>query len=137
MSASIDLQGMRFGRLTVLGLHPERANRGGSRWHGICDCGTARVVVSDSLRSGHATSCGCVQRETMRNGRRDVNGYVNRGHRHDHDQLHRGDRPDDRSGHLDLGRDRPRRCFRFWKRWRAETRRRDIDQGRRPDRGSP
>ena len=64
MSKLIDLTGQKFGKLTVI----SRANNKGSltAWNCICDCGNneIRVVTSSNLKTGHTTSCGCVQAET-------------------------------------------------------------------------
>ena len=69
----IDLRGMRFGRLTVL----EECGRdscGCVLWRCRCDCGEERVVSSRSLRSGHTSSCGCYQREIMKNPKHVTHG---------------------------------------------------------------
>ena len=56
-SRIIDLTGMRFGRLTVLG---QAGRRGVSiLWRCMCDCGNELTVLGSSLRSGKAISCGC------------------------------------------------------------------------------
>lgn len=57
-----DLTGERFGRLVVIG-PTETRKRGGVVWECICDCGDAAGVMTWSLTSGHAKSCGCLQRE--------------------------------------------------------------------------
>jgi hypothetical protein len=58
----IDLIGMRFGRWTILALHPERYRSSGHhclvRWLCRCDCGTERVVIGSNLYRGKSTSCG-------------------------------------------------------------------------------
>lgn len=56
----IDLTGQRFGRLVVV----EQAgkNRFGSIcWLCRCDCGREKVIAGHHLRSGQATTCGCVR----------------------------------------------------------------------------
>lgn len=57
----IDLTGMRFGRLVVLGEDPH------SSAHVICrcDCGTQKSVRKSSLRSHSTQSCGCLAREAQ------------------------------------------------------------------------
>lgn len=58
----LDLSGQRFGRLVVT----EFAFTNNSRksvWRCTCDCGTAVEVPGFRLRSGHTSSCGCLQRE--------------------------------------------------------------------------
>ncbi|MCK4786848.1 MAG: hypothetical protein KAV87_24020 [Desulfobacteraceae bacterium] len=65
MSKVIDLAGKKFGRLTVLeyaGIRPD----GSALWQARCDCGTLRIVGSYSLRSGRTKSCGCLQKERVR-----------------------------------------------------------------------
>jgi hypothetical protein len=54
----IDLTGQRFGLWTVV--DRDRTACRHTRWHCICDCGTARSVQADHLRSGKSASCGCV-----------------------------------------------------------------------------
>ena len=54
----IDLTGQKFGQWVVL----SRANNsleGRAQWLCECECGTQRVVLGKSLRSGSSTSCGC------------------------------------------------------------------------------
>lgn len=53
----LDLTGQRFGRLTVL----EPAANIGPRtaWRCRCDCGEETTVITQRLRSGRQTSCGC------------------------------------------------------------------------------
>ena len=60
-AVSIDVDGQRFGRLTVLG----RVGSSGGRvaWRCLCDCGREVVRPSKNLRNGTATSCGCRKEE--------------------------------------------------------------------------
>jgi hypothetical protein len=61
----VDLTAKRFGRWTVLAIHPERHRRRNSSyvlWLCRCDCGTRRLVRGSSLRRGKSTSCGCARR---------------------------------------------------------------------------
>ena len=58
----IELTGQRFGRLIALKLTKLRS-RGSVVWECICDCGNICFVNSNSLRTGHTKSCGCLQRE--------------------------------------------------------------------------
>jgi len=64
MSKLIDLNKQRFGRLTVLG-RMDNDKVGGSKWLCQCVCGTRTVVFGGHLRSGHTTSCGCLQKEVV------------------------------------------------------------------------
>lgn len=59
---AMDLVGQRFGRLVVLEFAGH--NKHGQRqWRCLCDCGTEKVVPTQSLKSGNTQSCGCLQRE--------------------------------------------------------------------------
>lgn len=65
-----DLTGMRFGRLTVL-----RESEIESRkiyWECVCDCGNNAVILGDSLKQGHARSCGCLAEEIKKNKSKEV-----------------------------------------------------------------
>src|SRR5215510_6871399 len=57
-----DLTGMKFGRLTVIGLTYER--RHGHRLRRtLCDCGVEKIVAGSHLTRGQTRSCGCLQAE--------------------------------------------------------------------------
>ena len=49
---------MHFGKLTVISRAENKNGR--VHWNCICDCGTACVVMSKHLISGHTQSCGCL-----------------------------------------------------------------------------
>lgn len=68
MPKLIDLTGKKFGHLTVI-KRAINANNGHAQWECQCDCGNAKTVITtgDHLRSGHTTSCGCVQKQFARN----------------------------------------------------------------------
>ncbi len=62
-----NLTGLKFGRLTVLcraddyvepksGIHH-------ARWLCECACGSKKVIIGKSLKSGDTTSCGCYNKE--------------------------------------------------------------------------
>jgi hypothetical protein len=53
---TIDLMGLRFGRLQVIAF--DRIDRG-AWWKCVCDCGNRVVVRAMCLRSGGTQSCGC------------------------------------------------------------------------------
>ncbi len=58
----IDESGNRYVRLFVL----SKAGRNEHRktlWLCLCDCGTEKTIIGDSLRNGRTQSCGCLQRE--------------------------------------------------------------------------
>lgn len=58
----IDLTGQRFGRLVVI-CENGRAKDRHVLWLCKCDCGSEVTVRGRDLKSGHTTSCGCLQRE--------------------------------------------------------------------------
>lgn len=55
-----NLEGQRFGKLTVLELLPERNNLKRCMYRCLCDCGNETIVAAVSLRTGHTQSCGCL-----------------------------------------------------------------------------
>lgn len=59
---AIDITGKRFGRLFVQSRGPN-TDRGETRWHCVCDCGTEKLIRGDCLRRGDTKSCGCFARE--------------------------------------------------------------------------
>lgn len=72
MGKFIDLTGMSFGRLTVIGRDTnQRSNSSTIKWLCRCSCdGKIISVFGNGLKSGHTRSCGCLQREyAVQNGR--------------------------------------------------------------------
>lgn len=65
MGNYIDITGKQYGKLTVV----EFAYKKGSRtyWRCSCECGNDIIVRSDSIKNGHAKSCGCLKIEKLRN----------------------------------------------------------------------
>jgi len=61
MAELIDLNGKRFGRLTVIAR--DGSHRGKALWLCKCDCGNEKIAESCHLRTGATTSCGCYQKE--------------------------------------------------------------------------
>jgi len=57
---AINVTGMRFGKLTVIG-RSEKTSSSGALWVCICDCGGKTVTTSLKLRNGHTSSCGCLR----------------------------------------------------------------------------
>ena len=53
-----------FGRLTVMWSAGLNANHR-SQWLCCCSCGRMKVVLGNSLLSGHSRSCGCVGRAAI------------------------------------------------------------------------
>lgn len=69
-----DLTGQRFGRLTVLSRTPVKDR---PRWNCICDCGTEKVLPTESLLGG-TKSCGCFRREWAKDKNRTHGGSKDR-----------------------------------------------------------
>ena len=65
-----DLTGKRFGRWTVLEHRGYRYSKSGksrsTMWLCKCDCGTIKEVRGRALKTGASTSCGCYQKERIR-----------------------------------------------------------------------
>jgi len=57
MPKLINLAGKSFGRLAVIYRVPP------FKWYCKCECGNAKVIHGQSLRTGVTTSCGCLQKE--------------------------------------------------------------------------
>lgn len=61
-----DLTGYRFNKWLVL-KYGHTNNNGDSYWLCRCDCGIEKEIRRDHLRNGGSKSCGCLQKETLRN----------------------------------------------------------------------
>lgn len=61
MGAFIDLNGRRFGRLTIVSRAENKGRRTAWRYH--CDCGDSGTVVGSAVMHAGQRSCGCLQRE--------------------------------------------------------------------------
>lgn len=72
-----DILGKKFGRLTVIGFSHIKKNRH-SVWICSCSCGKRKSVVSANLRTGNSKSCGCSQKEKVRE-RSTIHGQAARG----------------------------------------------------------
>jgi hypothetical protein len=65
-----DITGMRFGKLVVLEISPDRNKNGRVMWLCKCDCGNIKLVAHHELlckrlykgRESGTRSCGCLQR---------------------------------------------------------------------------
>lgn len=69
--------GKTFSRLTVTGSAPLYIDGSGRRrlkYICSCVCGGSLEVLGENLRSGHSTSCGCVQDENRRKKAKDATG---------------------------------------------------------------
>ena len=71
---AINLQGQRFGMLTVLEPIPERGWDGSICWLCRCDCGSYFVQNSNKLRMGRSVSCGCQQGVTAQEAKTFIDG---------------------------------------------------------------
>lgn len=63
MGAYINLTGQKFTRWEVLGPAGKHEKCGNFLWHVRCDCGTEKIVIGSSLKSGNSKSCGCLMKE--------------------------------------------------------------------------
>lgn len=70
-----DLTGKRFGRLIALCNDAENKTKN-SKWVCQCDCGGVKSVSIPNLKSGHVSSCGCLNRELL-SERRKTHGMSN------------------------------------------------------------
>lgn len=78
--SAIDISGMTFSRLTVMGF--SRRGSGGLIWLCRCSCGNEKEVSSSNLRSGQIKSCGCLKKELMKSimaERALIHGYAKQG----------------------------------------------------------
>lgn len=62
MSISLNLQGLTFGRLTVIE-RIENTKAGKTRWECSCECGNITYAVGSDLKNGKVKSCGCIQKK--------------------------------------------------------------------------
>lgn len=69
MPKAIDLKGMRFERLLVIGKGSYKNSVGKVLWVCLCDCGKETVATTGGLNSGNTKSCGCLRVDkTRQNG---------------------------------------------------------------------
>lgn len=60
----IDMEGMQFGRLTVIKRVPTPKHLRVTHWECRCECGNLITTSRPNLITGHTTSCGCYALET-------------------------------------------------------------------------
>lgn len=65
-SVAPQLEGRRFGRLLVVSRAANPRNKRKSHWLCRCECGTEKIVLGGSLTQGRSRSCGCLNREIVR-----------------------------------------------------------------------
>jgi hypothetical protein len=66
MGKLLDIAGLKFNRLTVIG-KSNIVRSSGALWECRCDCGTLVLVNSLKLRGGSTKSCGCYRSEVNPN----------------------------------------------------------------------
>ena len=66
MSKLIDLTGQRFGKLVAIKMVGKNKS-GYQMWLCKCDCGGECVANYHNLKNNHTKSCGCANKEFMRN----------------------------------------------------------------------
>lgn len=59
-----DIQGQKFGKLTAINAVGTDKHRK-VLWRCVCECGNESVVTGKRLRTGHTSSCGCIQRQPI------------------------------------------------------------------------
>lgn len=69
----INLQGQRFGYLTVISLNKERSDSSCKIWTCKCDCGKIKDIYGCHLVSGKIKSCGCKTNELISERKRKEN----------------------------------------------------------------
>lgn len=62
--AYVDITGQKFGRLTAL--RPLDNGSKNKMWLCKCDCGNYKEAYGTKLRYGHIKSCGCLQKDKVR-----------------------------------------------------------------------
>lgn len=75
---ALDLNGKRFGRLTIIKRVENRILPSGqkrSQWLCKCDCGNYATVLGFMLTSGNTQSCGCLHDEVFAKARKKYNTY--------------------------------------------------------------
>lgn len=58
MSRFIDIAGQKFGKLSVIKLHPEKIKDNRTAWICLCDCGNTCIVTQKYIKKSPAPSCG-------------------------------------------------------------------------------
>ncbi|UDN56629.1 AP2 domain-containing protein [Clostridioides sp. ES-S-0010-02] len=61
-----DLTNKKFGRLTAIKSTSKKAKSGHYIWTCQCDCGNKIEIIESSLTTGKTRSCGCLQKEAIR-----------------------------------------------------------------------
>lgn len=61
-----NLKGKKFNKLQVIERVIKENNKQ-TYWKCICECGNTTIVTSAHLKNGHTKSCGCLQKEVVKN----------------------------------------------------------------------
>ena len=64
MTKLIDLTGLRFSRLVVIG-RGQRTAGGQTTWLCKCDCGNEVTAQAANIKNGATRSCGCIRKEQL------------------------------------------------------------------------
>lgn len=68
---TIDITGMKFGRLMVISRFLDDKRRG-ALWNCLCECGRETVALGGALRRGAISSCGCLRKDALRSQLEDL-----------------------------------------------------------------
>lgn len=60
----VNIEGNRYGRLVVISYYGY--DKGFDKWKCKCDCGNETIVSRHALESGNTTSCGCYNKQRIR-----------------------------------------------------------------------
>ena len=60
-----DLTGQRFGKLTVISMHPVQTKTHRAQWNCLCDCGNTKIITAAHLIHKQTRSCGCYRKEVI------------------------------------------------------------------------
>lgn len=75
MGVTVDITGVRFGRLVAIEDSGERCKNGHHMWTCKCDCGNETKVFKHDLKTGNTRSCGCLHNESLgKNRAMDITG---------------------------------------------------------------
>ena len=72
----LQLEGQRFGLLTVIKKTGEKNRRRHFLWECNCDCGKKTIADGIDLKSGRIKSCGCKHKELYRTKKLDITGQT-------------------------------------------------------------
>jgi hypothetical protein len=71
-----DINGIKYGRLTVIRRSQSNSKTGNAMWICECDCGNIVTVIGSKLRSGYTKSCGCLRISNIAQGHSRERIYV-------------------------------------------------------------